>query len=862
MSLFYAILEEEYKDSNELWITQRSDGLSGSGTSNDPADGGVVKESALSGTSEYKFNTPNNVVLVMTADKHGYSNLDSITFTGVGHGNILGRGPLFTTATITVISDYAFTYPVPQIPEASPDPMLTISATKGSTSQTVRMFWPVAYAAVTNHGYGNYEVVTATVPTSAALTGDFIVIGVDPNKNTGFYYQLTTYPASGISAASATFARNKFRFDDRMNGLPTNALVRLGSAPLSENKPFKTRGVCSAFVIEPSVGSPDNWTYYAGFRAKSGQKFRGSGIDVTTVQMAFAVDQLTQSTILGRLGSPSLVSNCVLSDLTFDCNMQGQLKTPNKRNSYGLAAVAVGGVALYGSHIRMSRLRAINFGTQCQPEAFVFYTNGGSTAANNEDLARNGERNNVIEDCIVEDPSPYNFHEITAIWPHGSNGDGFQKYIQANGSACVARRNYLNFNFPTRGSSQWLKLKYLDSAPPVLATGLFTFHVQPPLAVGFNRVAGDNVVLAGVYYVNGALQNIYHPYYNGSFFITSVTDLVPATDPPTKVVVCQMLEVPSAAQWSAIGTTLFLNIALVGTDFHGPIAYNCIGGVVESNVAFDCLNPGYTDTGSSRDVAVRGNYYSDSFYAFYQNLSPGVTSNRDFQNLFNSIISPFMGDAETVRVTCASPHFLSVGDVIKTSNIISNGNSVNLYNGTYPVSEIVDATTFHYQLRTVPPFAVDSPPYLITAVYLVYGQTRRALLEGNLLDMDQNTPYTYPVPQGSISVVAQTDVEVIPGWVIRDNIIRHTDGIPTNLTGLFIFSNGLRMSGLSSCLLESNTIDLEAPHLLQILNPNKNIHTFQNRKLSGELAPGYLESTGKTLDDAITAIEDVLSISI
>ena len=220
--------------------------------------------------------------------------------------------------------------------------------------------------------------------------------------------------------------------------------------------------------------------------------------------------------------------------------------------------------------------------------------------------------------------------------------------------------------------------------------------------------------------------------------------------------------------------------------------------MVEANAVYDCTNPGYTDTGSSRDIAFRGNYFSDVFTGFNQNFNPGADDRRAIKNTTAGtpwVSWPVAGeDTYTVQAVTADPHYMSAGDVVDVQGVLVSGSLANLFNGVYMVTKNVNATTFLYRITSVPTAGPDNPPYALALLYFTYAQTRRAVIEGNLVDLYKTSQYTYPNPQGCIGVVSQKILPVFPGWVVRENSFRHTDGLPTNLSGLGIFANALSLA--------------------------------------------------------------------
>ena len=383
-------------------------------------------------------------------------------------------------------------------------------------------------------------------------------------------------------------------------------------------------------------------------------------------------------------------------------------------------------------------------------------------------------------------------------------------------------------------------------SPPV--SGLFEVVTREP----HNRVAGDVVVFQGVRQPGGGI----HPY-NGWFLVDSVSGS------PAYTMVCRIFDVP--------GTVLAptLNSAAMGVDYHGPVVHSGSGGVAEGNAVYDCLNPAYNDTGSTRDLVFRYNYYSDVYTGFNQNLT-FVTKAR---NLLASggvmLIGPLTVEVDTSGST-ESDHHLAEGDIVRITGVTSTGFPGPVedpqYNGPFFVTRVVSATRFQYQLDSYPIFPPTSAQ---AATYEVYSQTKRAVLESNCVDLCANTPNTLPNPQGCISVQGQNVRPTFPAWVVQDNLFRHTDGIPTNLTAGYFggLSPAVRMTGLNGGVVQSNLIDLESPYPLQYLRtklpPPNNPSSMNNTSMAGKLFRGGNFPFGgnapdSIFDDLLTKIEDSL----
>ncbi|MEQ1843465.1 MAG: hypothetical protein ABL994_23910, partial [Verrucomicrobiales bacterium] len=364
-----------------------------------------------------------------------------------------------------------------------------------------------------------------------------------------------------------------------------------------------------------------------GFELWDGQKIRGSGIDATTVQVRDAVDPYNVTGAFGSLQSRNTPFDSLeITDLTVDAFARGQPAPPSEVKwppSTGpsfvpdVAPVTTAATGLtVGGNLRFMRIRATDFGTQSFCECFVLYLTAGPQ---NAPGVESFNANNSIADCITELPGENSTHESTLIWPAGG-GSSFNGGVTAAGLAQIAARNFVNCEFPNGVSSQLIPIQAITTlVPPDSGLNKDSFEIVLKLPPGgtLPRDFGKNLVLNGIQYLppgGGGYQP--HPYYNAAFPIISRSGatfrLLMFNPPPAS-------KFPS----TAFG-------GYVGVDFHGPNASNCSGGVVEGNAVYDCVNPCYTDTGSSRDIAIRYNYYSNILTGVYQNFNQGSESDGGF----------------------------------------------------------------------------------------------------------------------------------------------------------------------------------------------------------------------------------------
>ena len=118
-----------------------------------------------------------------------------------------------------------------------------------------------------------------------------------------------------------------------MNSFPPNTTVHL------EAGDYQTKGY--------AIGVSGGWKPKRGFR------IIGAGVDTTTLKLVSAATDDKQYFAIGGEDT-TLADGFEISSLTVDANLGGQTS----------AKVATGGIKVFGTHVRISDLRVINFGTR------------------------------------------------------------------------------------------------------------------------------------------------------------------------------------------------------------------------------------------------------------------------------------------------------------------------------------------------------------------------------------------------------------------------------------------------------------------------------------------------------------------
>jgi len=352
-------------------------------------------------------------------------------------------------------------------------PAVTISSlAKGVTDKTL------AAATASNHGFASGDWVTisgvdlgGSNPSDVYYTGTFAITVVDAGT---FQYRMLFEPTSSSAPGSAiTCCRERERFDTVMRSVPANMAVHLGPGV------FETKGLAySVRTWEP----------------KPGQKLIGSGIGVTTLKLVGAAAPETHYWAVG-IHYFTWLHDFEVSDLTIDCNVAGQ---PNRY-------VSCGAVNLHGGHIRIRRIRAINFGSHSLGYVENFVITSGATHTLLDQQGQEGV-DCVIEDCIAERPSPNPVNNSGII---GLGGAEDSAGVQAYHRGCAIRNCLVNGQI-IYGTSIPLPINTISYDA---SAGVVTVTTKAPHLL----TKPGNVVVRGVT-VGGNPNNLF----NGVFAVGSI----------------------------------------------------------------------------------------------------------------------------------------------------------------------------------------------------------------------------------------------------------------------------------------------------------------------------------------------------
>ncbi|HEV2392533.1 MAG TPA: hypothetical protein VG146_09240 [Verrucomicrobiae bacterium] len=491
-------------------------------------------------------------------------------------------------------------------------PIAVSSITRSSTTATVLAI---------NNGYSNGDlvlIVGATGLDGGLYNGIFSIFNVNIGANT-FQYTMSGTPgaaATGVISCRLAVAAGAVV---PLPVIPPVA-VHLGPGTL------QTQG------FAPGL-SQTQW------RPGAALKVFGSGMGVTILQVVGA--SLDYEYVAIGSNYNDYLDSFEASDFTVDCNLAGQMSS----------TLACAAIQVVGKHTRTRRIRVINYGTQTPGFECFPLTIGGA----HPDLSDAGEEcfDDVIEDCILEQPSLNNARETTCTNIGGGERptDGVTAYHRA----CVVRRCFINGEYRQDPVS--------ISSITVGAGGVATVTTRLP----HGRVTNDWVRISGALLsgnTNNSLNGCYQITYVNDYSFTYVTNpaqgsgVTPSGDMWVGRFSSQVIQITSAS-WNsgtatittdtphflAPGSTVVISempvsgyngvfqvsavIAFnqfefslspypggsssggfIGVGFQALSADAGTAAVAEGNRVCNLRTGGpYHDTYNSRDLIVRNNYY-------------------------------------------------------------------------------------------------------------------------------------------------------------------------------------------------------------------------------------------------------------
>jgi hypothetical protein len=160
----------------------------------------------------------------------------------------------------------------------------------------------------------------------------------------------------------------------------------------------------------------------------------------TTLQLVGARTDTDYVYSYSIIGSFDWLDGFEVSDLTLDCNLDGQPNT----TGYRFPRTMVLGIDVRGVRIEIRRVRVVNFGTRVPSFEYGKSVTGYecfaiiiSPAENHPDKA--APYDCVIEDCIIEQPSRNNAELISCLTISGREAAEGSVGQQLDARGCVIR---------------------------------------------------------------------------------------------------------------------------------------------------------------------------------------------------------------------------------------------------------------------------------------------------------------------------------------------------------------------------------------------------------------------------------------
>jgi hypothetical protein len=653
---------------------------------------------------------------------------------------------------------------------------------------------------------------------------------------------LTTFKfATGVLSATPpgmpSSALVTFLFDKVLRDLPANTRVNLGPGV------FQTRGYALQGV--------NSW------QPKAGQKLVGAGMDVTTIQLvgASVADQhyhaIGMNVSPNGTTPPTPIDGFEISDLTVDCNIDNQ---PLRAESV-YTPVACGAVRIFGSHCKIRRVKAINWGTKTFKEGcFVMSiidasaeTSDGSGQPVAQETTASG-----IEDCVAVQPAS-SIRETTVLHIGGRKNP--TNHAQAFATAPFIRRNFVDCGFKN----------LLNGGPGTKVTDEFAPE-YPVVGVFVGKHPHSRPF--------GTFETIrcYNPLepasrWNGYFPLIAIGDEFEL-----------YLDLAGSQ-----GTTDDSSLVLMGTEYRAIAVTSAAGAVVEQNQIHNCwiggpysspLDNGISQPSSlttlaqeerldplnalsTRSLIVRNNFYKNVAVGPYWNMG-GVSGTVPG----NSISYDINTGLVTVSTASNKHHKLWLHARVKIEFATAQPNFDGIREIT-PVSG--EAHEFQYQV--VPNLPVGPSG---TASYRVVSGVDYLTIENNVIelaDLDE-TEFgikDYPLVANAADqtyraygiVVADNEISALSGpyahrqVFIRNNKIRYVDGKKeASFAGLGPpVGAAMQLAGIKQLHVTHNLADLNAPKKVRTFRIGT-ARFFHNTHPDGEIIPHRYDEPESLADDA------------
>jgi hypothetical protein len=493
------------------------------------------------------------------------------------------------------------------------------------------------------------------------------------------------------------------KFDKLMKDVvPSKATIRLGPGV------YQTKG-----------GTGHN-RFEGDWRPKSGQRIIGSGMFATTLQFVGASTDTEPVYSYSLIGSFDWLDGFEVSDLTLDCNLDGQPNT----TGYRFPRTMVLGIDVRGVRIEIRRVRVVNFGTRVPSFEYGKSVTGYecfaiiiSPAENHPDKA--APYDCVIEDCIIEQPSRNNAELISCLTISGREAAEGSVGQQLDARGCVIRNCLVDGAFVKPGPFSPMPVAALTH----LGT---TATLRTPWP--HNLATTDKII------VSGASPSAY----NGKFSISAIIDArtlqyTMLTDPgadATGNITAEKVSKPSllvkGLSWSGATVTLQTYvrhnrevndwIVVAGaTQASGAADTELNGSFQVLSVTEDDATSTYQLTYSADKTltgTASGEIWLDktpSLPIHIEKLTPDVTENEALVlGLMDEFLGFVAGQDVSVKLQTGSPHNRVPGDFVWVATVYldpplaPNDYYNHPYRGYFEVMRVNNPTELEYRVQWAP----------------------------------------------------------------------------------------------------------------------------------------------------------------
>lgn len=350
-------------------------------------------------------------------------------------------------------------------------------------------------------------------------------------------------------------------------------------------------------IFETKGYRTDNESSLSGWQPRAGMKLIGSGVEVTTIKLINASEANAHYCALGHaLGATTQASYCEIAELSIDCGLPPLPTT-----------TACGAIRLMGSHARIRRVRAWNWGTRSGSPCFVFSLITATSGASGIQTVDAG-----IEDCLADMPAMNgNASRVTAFHAGGKE-DVPQPTAEAFGTGPFIRNCFVDAGVTTPSkttpryyglSMGWCRLGIIEG------NQIHNLDIGGPYQ---DNVSTRDLVVRDNFYRNVARG----PYWNLGQL--SVSDIQSGTQTLTRSGTTATIPLPNGHGLTAGDR---IKVVINDSNFNG---IRLVTGVGATSVSYACPASGPSDPNvtSVRKVFGVGKLLAEDNYF---ELTPGVS---------------------------------------------------------------------------------------------------------------------------------------------------------------------------------------------------------------------------------------------